>query len=212
MKNNLQTVAALLRMQARRMTSEEARHGLEQAMRRVGTIALVHETLSQGLDQHVDMDALIGRQFRLAVEIAGDRPAAEVTTKFEGGFGQLHGDLATPVALVINELAANAVEHGLAGAPGEVGLRAERRTVAGREQLRVTLWDSGARTEDQPEHPEVANDVSFSAGGLDGASGLGLKIVHTLVQVDLQGTIDWSSRPGGGTEVRLELPLDSASG
>lgn len=211
-KNNLQTVAALLRMQARRMTSDEARHGLEQAMRRVGTIALVHETLSQGLDQHVDMDVLIGRQFRLAVEIAGDGPGAEVTTRFEGGFGQLHGDLATPLALIINELTANAVEHGLAGGSGEVGLSAERRMVGGREQLRVCLWDSGAASGRGLGGGAVAEEAAFSPGGPVGTSGLGLKIVHTLVQVDLQGTIEWRARHSGGTEVRLELPLESAAG
>ena len=200
-KNNLQTVAALLRMQSRRMRSPEARQGLEQAMRRVGTIALVHETLSQGLDQQVDMDALIGRQFRLAVEISGDQPQAEVHTRFDGGFGQLHSDLATPLALVINELAANAIEHGLAGAPGEIGLRAERRQVGGNETLRVVLWDSGG----------TGPAPAVKDGGMPGSgTGLGLKIVHTLVEVDLQGTIDWAPRAGGGTEVTLDLPVDAA--
>jgi hypothetical protein len=46
-KNNLQTVAALLRLQARRMEAPEARDALEEAVRRVGSIATVHETLSQ---------------------------------------------------------------------------------------------------------------------------------------------------------------------
>ena len=62
-KNNLQTVSALLRLQSRRMTTDEARQGLEQAMRRVATIATVHEALSQGLTQNVDFDELIERQF-----------------------------------------------------------------------------------------------------------------------------------------------------
>ncbi len=209
-KNNLQTVAALLRMQSRRMTSDEARHGLEQAMRRVGTIALVHETLSQGLDQEVDMDALLGRQFRLAVEVSADHPSAEAVTRFDGGFGRLHGDLATPLALVVNELAANAVEHGLRGTPGEVGLSAERRTAGGRDWLRVTLWDSGNGRPDPAG--SGADPAPFSqAERPDTSSGLGLKIVHTLVEVDLRGTIAWRARPGGGTEVRLDLPLTDAT-
>ena len=57
-KNNLQTVAALLRLQARRLESPEARGALEEAMRRVATIALVHETLSQTLDEIVPFDVL----------------------------------------------------------------------------------------------------------------------------------------------------------
>ncbi|CAM5272378.1 hypothetical protein SHIRM173S_00099 [Streptomyces hirsutus] len=52
-KNNLQTVAALLRLQARRIGSERGRAALEEAVRRVGSIAIVHETLSQNLDERV---------------------------------------------------------------------------------------------------------------------------------------------------------------
>lgn len=210
-KNNLQTVSALLRMQSRRMTSPEAQHGLEQAMRRVSTIALVHETLSQGLDQTVDMDALIGRQFRLAVEVAANAPAAQTDVRFEGGFGHLHGDLATPLSLVINELASNAIEHGLAGGPGQVGLRAERRTVGGAPWLRVLLWDSG-HAESLPTEAPEGTDATFQGFPEPaGSGGLGLKIVHTLVEVDLRGTITWTTRPEGGTEVCLDVPLGTES-
>ncbi len=96
-KNNLQTVAALLRMQSRRMVSDEAKQGLEQAMRRVATIALVHETLSQGLTQSVDFDELIGRQFRLSAEVAS--PSQQVRTERSGLFGELPSDFATPTGL-----------------------------------------------------------------------------------------------------------------
>ena len=129
-KNNLQTVAALLRMQSRRMVSDEAKQGLEQAMRRVATIALVHETLSQGLTQSVDFDELIGRQFRLSAEVAS--PSQQVKTERSGLFGELPSDFATPLALVINELVTNAVEHGLEGRTGTVWLIADRSEERGR--------------------------------------------------------------------------------
>ena len=54
-KNNLQTVAALLRLQARRMDSADAKAALEEAVRRVGSIAIVHETLSQAVEESVDV-------------------------------------------------------------------------------------------------------------------------------------------------------------
>ena len=63
-KNNLQTVAALLRLQARRVTDDAARASLEEAVRRVGTIALVHETLSQGFDETVNFDEIAVRGLR----------------------------------------------------------------------------------------------------------------------------------------------------
>ena len=192
-KNNLQTVAALLRMQSRRMESEEGKLGLAQAMRRVSTIALVHETLSQGLTQNVDFDELIDRQFRLSAEVAS--PAQSVRTERQGTFGELPSDFATPLALVINELVTNAVEHGLSGREGgTVWLSAERRRADdGEETLAVTISDDGGGLPPEPR-----------------SEGLGLQIVRTLVQSELAGSIAWSPRPGGGTEVTIEMGLDGA--
>ncbi|MDK1359532.1 PAS domain-containing sensor histidine kinase [Arthrobacter sp. zg-Y1219] len=192
-KNNLQTVAALLRMQSRRMESEEGKQGLDQAMRRVATIALVHETLSQGLTQNVNFDDLIDRQFRLAAEVAS--PTQQVSTEKEGSFGELPSDFATPLALVINELVTNAVEHGLSDRKGTVWLSAARQMGPDAEEiLTVTVADDGVGLPPGPRR-----------------EGLGLQIVRTLVQSELDGTIDWSSRPGGGTEVRIEMGLDAES-
>ncbi|MDJ0356438.1 sensor histidine kinase [Paenarthrobacter sp. PH39-S1] len=193
-KNNLQTVAALLRMQSRRMQSEEGKQGLEQAMRRVGTIALVHETLSQGLAQSVDFDELIGRQFRLSAEVAS--PAQRVRTEREGVFGELPSDFATPLALVINELVTNAVDHGLQGREGTVWLKANRSVNdAGEEILNIWVSDDGVGL---PEGPY--------------SEGLGLQIVRTLVTSELGGSIRWSPRDGGGTTVELEMALISRGG
>ncbi|TFI44788.1 sensor histidine kinase, partial [Micrococcus endophyticus] len=109
-KNNLQTVGSLLRMQARRTSSPEADRALRQAMRRVDTIALVHQTLSEEIDGQVPVDDLLKRQFRLAVEVSGDGRPLEAAAS--GEFGELPSHVTTPLALVLNELAANAVEHG----------------------------------------------------------------------------------------------------
>src|SRR5690606_20262334 len=123
-KNNLQTVAALLRLQARRMTSVEAREALEEAMRRVTTIALVHETLSQGLDEAVDFDALVDRSLSLAADVASS--GKPVGTARSGTFGMVPAEAATALALVLTELVTNAVEHGFAhGRGGQVVVTAE---------------------------------------------------------------------------------------
>lgn len=188
-KNNLQTVAALLRMQSRRMVSDEAKQGLEQAMRRVATIALVHETLSQGLTQSVDFDELIGRQFRLSAEVAS--PSQQIRTERSGMFGELPSDFATPLALVINELVTNAVEHGLEGRAGTVWLLADRfEDDDGEEMLSVTVADDGVGL---PATPHI--------------EGLGLQIVRTLVTSELGGSIEWRPRDGGGTAVEITLSL-----
>ncbi|NKX53833.1 sensor histidine kinase [Arthrobacter mobilis] len=189
-KNNLQTVAALLRMQSRRMVSEEAKQGLEQAMRRVATIALVHETLSQGLAQNVDFDELISRQFRLSAEVAS--PSRKVRTERSGEFGELPSEFATPLALVINELVTNAVEHGLHDRKGTVWLTANRKRRDDKaEILNVCVADDGVGL---PEENR--------------SEGLGLQIVRTLVTSELGGRIDWKPREGGGTRVDISLVLD----
>ncbi|WP_156762199.1 sensor histidine kinase [Microbacterium karelineae] len=190
-KNNLQTVASLLRIQARRTSSEEARESLLQAMQRVAAIAVVHDTLSEGLSQKVDFDEVFARVLRLVAEVA----AAQNTiahTRTTGAFGTLPSEYATPLALALTEIVTNAVEHGLAGREGEVEIVAER----GEEQLLVRVRDSG--------------------GGLPEGQvgrGLGTQIVRTLIQGELSGSIEWRQISGsdsvfdGGTEVAIDIPM-----
>ncbi|MDH6236008.1 PAS domain-containing sensor histidine kinase [Cryobacterium sp. CG_9.6] len=184
-KNNLQTVASLLRIQARRTQSDRAREALTQAMRRVAAIAVVHDTLSEGLSQIVDFDAVFDRVLLLTVEVASAHNTT-VHPKSSGSFGTLPSAYATPLALVLTELVTNAVEHGLAGREGEVSIEAQRTD----ETLTVMVRDTGSGL------PE----------GKVG-SGLGTQIVRTLIQGELGGTIDWHTMMGSGTEVTIEIPL-----
>ncbi|TNU75829.1 ATPase [Miniimonas arenae] len=185
-KNNLQTVAALLRLQARRTTSSDARSALDEAMRRVATIASVHEALSQTIDEIVDFDAVFGRTLRLAVDVAAaEQPVRMVR---EGSFGRVAATEATALAVVLTELVSNAVEHGLAKMGGTVAIRSERR---GRD-LVVVVEDDG-----------VGIDPSAPPTG----TGLGMQIVRTLVAGELHGSMEWRPRAEGGTEVRIQARL-----
>ncbi|GMA38999.1 PAS domain-containing sensor histidine kinase [Mobilicoccus caccae] len=124
-KNNLQTVAALLRLQSRRVTDEQARGALQEAERRIGSIAVVHEALSRTIDEAVDFDAIVSRVFTSLVEVAGRGKAAE--WRFDGSFGMVAAEDANALAMVVTELVHNAVEHGLADTDGGlVRLRATR--------------------------------------------------------------------------------------
>ncbi|GAA1668896.1 histidine kinase N-terminal domain-containing protein [Microbacterium lacus] len=184
-KNNLQTVASLLRIQARRSHSEEAREALTQAMRRVAAIAVVHDTLSEGLSQTVDFDNVFDRVLKLVAEVAA-APNTRARTRSSGKFGTLPSEYATPLALALTELVTNAVEHGLAGKEGDVEIIAER----GAENLAVRVRDTGSGL------PE----------GQVGR-GLGTQIVRTLIQGELGGTIDWHTLMGSGTEVTIDIPM-----
>jgi len=190
-KNNLQTVAALLRLQARRMRAPEAAAALQEAVRRVGSIALVHETLSHASGEAVDFDDIARRIATTAGELSA--PEARVTPVFSGQFGMLSASVATPLALVLTELLHNAVQHGLAlpGGPatGTLELTADRSG----DRLAVTVADNGAGF---PDGFDVESTTS-----------LGLQIVRTLVVGELGGTLAIEPRPDGGTQVRIDLPL-----
>ncbi len=110
-KNNLQTISSLLRLQSRRMPGGESRHALEEAERRVRSIALVHEILSRDTTDVVDFNDILPSLVRMAEDLgSGDRP---VRIDYDGEAGDLQASLAMPLAVVLTELLQNAVEHAL---------------------------------------------------------------------------------------------------
>ena len=194
-KNNLQTVAALLRLQARRVTSPDARVALEESVRRVASIAIVHETLSMSVDEEVQFDGVVDRIAAAAVEVAA--PETKVQLRRASSFGVLPAEVATPLAMVLNELLLNAVEHGFPGRDdpdggefGEVVISAHRF----RRQLHVSVADNGRGL-----------PADFDLGSAD---RLGLQIVRSLAQGELRGSIEMRPRAGGGTEAVLVVPLN----
>jgi two-component sensor histidine kinase len=194
-KNNLQTVAALLRLQARRLQAPEARAALDEAVRRVGSIAIVHETLSHAPEEIVDFDDVADRVAMMAGEVSS--PEVRVSPKITGQFGMLPASVATPLAMVLTELLQNALQHGFGGPTFKNGACDEGfiEVLAARapEQLTVTVSDSGAGL------PEDFD--------LESATSLGLQIVRTLVVAELGGRLSITPRPGGGTVAVADLPV-----
>ncbi len=185
-KNNLQTVASLLRLQGRRLQSEEAREALTESVRRVASIALVHETLSQEANQRVPFDRIAQRVVDMLAEgIVG--PDTPIEFDLQGEAGELPAEVATPLALVLSELLQNTVEHAFVGRDrGSVDVRFDR----GSTLLRVTVADDGVGM------PET----------IQSSTSLGLHIVRTLVESELSGT--FSPQAGAqGTVVELVIPL-----
>jgi two-component sensor histidine kinase len=190
-KNNLQTVAALLRLQARRLQQPEAREALEEAVRRVGSIAVVHETLSHAPEETVDFDDVAGRVAMMATEVS----AAEVRVvpRISGKFGMLPSSVATPLAMVLTELLQNALQHGLGQGNGTGPALLRVTATRDAERLMVTVADNGAGLP-QGFDPEAT-------------TSLGLQIVRTLVVGELGGRLRILPRSGGGTEAAVDLPV-----
>src|SRR6187200_45310 len=186
-KNNLQTVAALLRMQARRIESPEARVALTDAVSRVASIAIVHETLSQGFDEIVEFDQVADELLRTVGDVAASWGG--VSAIREGSFGLLPADVATSLAMIISELCQNAVEHGLANQSGEV------RVIPSRFDGRLRM--------------EISDDGRGLPLGFNWrkSRSLGLSIVNTLV-AEMEGSFQLGPpQAGTGTRAVVEIPL-----
>ncbi len=188
-KNNLQTVAALLRLQARRTVNVEGREALIESVRRVSSIALVHDALSMSVDEQVNLDEVIDRILPIMNDVASvDRP---IRINRVGDLGLLDSDRATALIMVITELVQNAIEHAFdaVAQEGSVTIRAERSA----RWLDVVVHDDGRGL------PE-----GFS---LEKSDSLGLQIVRTLVSAELDGTLGMRQAPGRGTDVVLRVPI-----
>jgi two-component system, sensor histidine kinase PdtaS len=205
-KNNLQTVAALLRIQSRRLDDPGAREALAEAGRRLATVALVHDTLSQGFSEQVDFDEVATRILRATVEVAATRTVA--ATELRGSFGKLLAEDATHLAMVLAELVHNAVEHGFEeGRDGQdrpdsppaprVVVEALRGRVDKQDVIDVAVCDNGQGLPDGVSGPD--------------RSGLGMQIVEALI-TDLRGHIAWETAKPHGTVVRFTVQLRSSSG
>jgi two-component system, sensor histidine kinase PdtaS len=188
-KNNLQTVAALLRLQARRTNNAEGREALIESVRRVSSIALVHDALSMSVDEEVNLDEVVDRILPIMNDVASvDTPIRIVR---EGDLGVLDADRATALIMVITELVQNALEHAYdaTAQQGCVSIRAERSA----RWLNVVVHDDGRGL-----------PKGFS---LEKSDRLGLQIVRTLVAAELDGSLGMHDVPNGGTDVVLRVPL-----
>jgi len=197
-KNNLQTVAALLRMQARRSGDPSVRQALGESVRRVASIAMVHETLSTSPDDRVDLDQIVDRLVPMISDVAAAETSARV--RRVGSFGVLGAELATPLVMVLAEVVQNALQHAFVP---------DIAADDGQAQVTITV-DRSAKELDIVVSD---NGVGLPSGfAVEQASGLGLQIVRTLVEAELLGTIamgDRATEPG--TYVQLSFPLRGRS-
>jgi two-component sensor histidine kinase len=198
-KNNLQTISSLLRLQARRSEEEETRTALYEAERRVRSIAVVHEVLSREPGEEVVFDEIV-RSLVLLVEdtVLALHPVEIVVN---GELGVLSTDLATPLAVALAELLTNAVEHAF------IDFGGTNNEHVGVVTLNLYQEDGQAIAEIRDNGRGLGENFS-----LDVPTSLGLSIVRDLVRAQLYGEIEMDSVPlseGGGTFVRVSVPLSA---
>ena len=190
-KNNLQTISSLLRLQARRVEPGAGRLALEEAERRIRSIALVHEVLSRDVGSQVAFNEILHWLVRMASE---GLPSPDRPVRFDvvGDSGELAAEVATPLAVVLTELLQNAVEHAF---PEDDPHPADASVVIELENdgllLHVRVRDNG-----------VGLAPGFS---VDSTESLGLSIVRNLVTTQMGGTIEMHSDDGTVVELCVDL-------
>jgi hypothetical protein len=185
-KNNLQTVSALLRLQARRIEDPSAASALNEAVRRIASIALVHETLSNSSENSVAFDDVLTHLITHALELSPRMGQLRIERK--GELGSLESRLATPLSLVVTELIHNALEHGLAEQGSILTIELQRYS----NECVINIVDDGIGL---PEGFDLTT-----------SSNLGLQIVRTLTENELKGILKLEST-ATGTQANLRFPL-----
>jgi two-component sensor histidine kinase len=186
-KNSLQTIASLLRLQLRVGKFDSPREALNQSINRIQSIAAVHEMLSSENLDNVNLRKLA--ENILSATARGLLPdARQVTTAVTGEDFLLPSGQATYVALILNELIQNAVEHGLAG---NIGTELIVNTSRDDDSVEIAVTNDG--------------DPLPADFDLKGNRNLGLKIVESLVRDNLMGEFTIST-DGGRTRSTVKFP------
>ncbi len=190
-KNNLQMIAMLLRLQMREGREVSGREVLTETINRILSIAAVHEILAAEGLQQVAVREMLDRVVRTVTQTMAP-PGFALDVRVRGDDVSLPSQQATSLALVVNELLANAMEHAF---PGRSRGQVEITLVRSPDSLRVEVRDDGVGLPDD-----------FSP---DRSADLGLQIVNTLVQDDLKGRIEFSNAGGARAVITMPRPGDA---
>jgi len=184
-RNTLQAVAGLLRMEMDQRPARPIEQVLGRAMARLQSVAVVHDMLSSPHLRFVDIKQAARRIVQLTCQTAA--PGVEIETKVSGTRVMLPSQQATNVAMILSELVDNAVRHGLSGVPNG--------------RISVSLGEGGGH---------VVIEVKDNGAGLPGDfdldrdSRLGMKVARALVEEELGGSLDIES--DNGLAVRAKFP------
>lgn len=191
-KNNLQTIASLLRLQARRSGSQLVKDALQESINRILSIAVVHEFLSQQDSESINIREVTKNILDLVIQNMLE-PGFNIQTVLNGKDIILPSERAVSVALVINELVSNSVEHGFKGrSEGSITVDILERE----KDYYIEVRDDGVG---------LPEDFSIAA-----SRSLGLQIVQKLVKDDLGGELIMTG--SFGTTAAILMPKAQKGG
>ncbi len=189
-KNNLQNIASLLRLQMRRSDSELVRQEFASSINRIISIAIVHEVFAYENWDYIDVTDLINRLLTFLID-STSLPDQAIKTQIESPNLSLRSNQAIPLALVLNELISNSLKHGVSHVN-----EGELRIIVSEKDSIVSLSviDNG---------PGYNNNFSKLP-----MKKLGLQIVYSLVEEQLGGQF-LIRRIGNMTEASVSFPKDN---
>ena len=190
-KNNLQTIASLLRLQERRAQSDETKIVLRDCVNRVNSIAIVHEYLSQQDTGLIDV-AKVAKGIYQAIISSMLNPEFTLKAEFKADEVQLPSDKATSIALILNELLQNTIEHAFEGRSQGM---LEVHFIEEEQQYLLSIADDG-----------IGLPEGFSLQAM--RESLGLKIIRTMAESDLRGSFSLTNREQGGTLALVTIPKE----
>ncbi|MFR4383664.1 MAG: sensor histidine kinase [Phascolarctobacterium sp.] len=187
-KNNLQTIASLLRLQERRTQNSETKTVLRDCIGRVNSIAIVHEYLSQQDTGLINVGKVAKGIYQAIISsmLAYD---FVLETHFSAAEVQLPSDKATNIALILNELLQNAIEHAFVGR-NHGSLQVDFTEEV--DKYTLSIIDDG-----------IGLPKDFQ---ITGRKSLGLKIIKTMAESDLHGSFILRNNAQGGTQALVTIP------
>ena len=177
-KNNLNTIAGILRMQSRRAENEETKEALRRAVDRILGISQIHEILARQSGENVDWHELLSRLCRLSLDSLTTASHVKLVTDLETAPIIITSEKAVTLAIAVNELIHNALDHGFANRP-QGNLTITERREAG--NLCISIQNDGNLL------PKDFGNRQYD---------LGLQIVTTLVEIELKGKFTFGNEDG----------------
>lgn len=167
-KNSLNTVAGLLRMQMRRSGDEDTKQALKKAVDRILSISQVHDVLAHQSGEDIDWNMLLNKLCDLSVKSLGNRSWELLREELQTSI-ILNSEKAVHLSIAVNELIQNAIRHGVSNQVGGILVVKDWMDTDG---LHIVIKNNGKQL------PDNFNSHSY---------GLGLQIVKTLVELELRG-------------------------
>lgn len=168
-KNNLQTIASLLRLQSRRMGDEAVKKAFDESISRILSISLTHEILAQNGVDDIDILEILKKLLKNTLDYARNTQVAIQVEVLGDGF-PIDSDKATSIALVVNELVQNAIEYAFVGREtGQITLEIQKGDILST----ITISDNG---------------IGFDPNSVRNGS-LGYNIVRSIVSDKLKGQL-----------------------